>query len=110
MSAAEQWYRFESTVVSDGVDQFDNPVGPGSTQLRLYHYPVVGKTPKGVWLDIYGRRRLVLMEARKRYACPTIHEAAESFRKRKARQTWILKRQIHHVEEALLLLDSGNYL
>ena len=46
---------------------------------KLFEWCVASHTPKGVWLTLYGGRRFVLLGATKRFACPTLDEAAESF-------------------------------
>lgn len=74
--------------------------------MGLCEFAVVSTTPKGVWLDDFGRSRFVLQGARKRFACPTIPEAYESFRARKQAQLRILQRQIEDVERMLHLAEA----
>lgn len=98
----EVWYRFHERVVSAGVDEWDNPVGPGRIEVYVSKYPVMKHTPKGVWLDIYDQKKFVLRDARKRYACPTMEEALESFVARKKRQIRILSTRLRHAEDAIM--------
>lgn len=68
------WYRFDDSPYESGGR-------PYLTELR-----VVRETPKCVVLDHYGYEKLVLKEARKRFAYPTVELAAESYRIRKSHQ------------------------
>jgi len=56
----------------------------------LRRVPVLKETPKGWWLDDWGKRRFALKDARKRFAHPTEVEARTSYAARKARQISIL--------------------
>lgn len=96
------FYRYDDIVFAAPVDEFDNPTGPGRLAVRLRKYEVIRATPKGVWLDI---GRFVRLDARKRFACPTVAEAAESFRARKERQRAIYEARANRAERALELLD-----
>ena len=64
-------------------------------------HAVIERTPCGVWLDYHGQRKFVLSGARKRFACPTIEEAKESFIARKTRQLAILRARVLRVESLL---------
>jgi hypothetical protein len=102
----EYYYRFESISYSPGVDQFDNPLpGPGRLDVYLQKLRIIRRTPKGVWVDRTSHRfhgpRFILTDARKRFACPTIEEAKESFIARKKRHIRIMKRLISEAERAL---------
>ncbi len=97
--AVEVWFRFEDYVTCH-LDQFEEPCGR-EIQVWLRRYPVLKRTPKGAWLDINARRRFVLAGARKRYACPTIEEARESFLARKAAQRRILVARLRDVDAAV---------
>mgnify|MGYP006943670495 CR=1 FL=1 len=90
---SDVWYRVEASLVSAGVDEFDNSLGPPDVRLYVRKYPVIKVTPKGVWLNVYGDRRFVRTEARKRYACPTEQEAYLSFVARAERRCRILEEQ-----------------
>lgn len=92
-----RYYRIEDSHVS------------GGGRAYLHSFNVVRKTARGVWLDVYGRDRFQLSDCRKRFACPTLAEALESFKARKRRQLKLLRAQIQHVEEALADLDSPSW-
>jgi hypothetical protein len=87
-------YRYNGVLYGDG---------NGYTYIRVYlsKYPITKKTNKGIWIDIFGRKRFVLLSARKKYACLTQEEALESFKARKNRQIRILNSQLTHAKEAL---------
>ena len=71
------------------------------TSVACYQYPVIKETLKGVWLDVYGVKKFVLTDARKRWACPTQEEALFGFIKRKEKQALILRGQLEAVEAIL---------
>lgn len=103
------WYRIEDRLYSTcsidaaGCEQYGTSVG-----IVTSKFMVLKHTPKGVWLDIIGGRRWVSRESHKRFACPTLEEARESFRARKARQIRILRKQISNIEHALQLVEVKN--
>lgn len=104
--SVEKWFRFEDRRYST-VDEFDNHCG-SYVDVILMEFVVDRHTPKGVWLRTFmGSRRFVLSSARKRFACPTIEEAAESFRARKAAQLRIYTAKVSHVHSALLCLERA---
>lgn len=90
------WHRYDAVRYTD-------------QQLMLvrYEYPVLKITRCGVWLDIYGQARFVLLTARKRYACPTEAEALASYHTRKKRQVKILSAQLRQAETARILTKEG---
>ena len=103
----EFYYRFDDRLVSAGVDEFDNPLGPPQVHIYVSKLRVLKHTPKGVWLDLgFGDRRFVLDAARRKYACPSFEEARTSFNARKARQVKLLQIQIAHVMRATELAAS----
>lgn len=95
------WYRFEDRLVSAGVDEFDNPLGPAQLHVVAKELRVISYTPKGVWLQVYSGKRFVLRDARKRYACPTPDEAFESYKGRKERQFEIYQRKADNAVRAI---------
>lgn len=103
---SEVWYRYDSYLVSAGVDEFDSPLGPPSVAVYLHTYKVLKHTRRGVWLDNYNAKRFVLSTARKRFACPTIEEAKQSFIARKRRQAHILQRQVEHALRAIEVVEA----
>ena len=98
-----KWYRFEEIHYAPSLDEFDNPVGEGHTDVCKIELDVIKKTPCGVWLDLgFGSgSRWVSCTSHKRYACPTEAEAMESFLARKRRQITILQSQIKRAERAI---------
>ena len=97
-------YRIEDYLESAGVDEFDNPLGPPRVRVVIRKFEVKKVTAKGVWLDrgLMGSR-FVKSGTIKRYSCPTLAEALESFKARKRKQISILSRKISNAEEALQL-------
>ena len=92
----EYWYRFDSRVWREK-----------DVTITLYRFAVIRHTLRGVWLD-YGieKDKFVLVNARKRFACPTLDEAKESFLARKKIQLIILEEQTKGVRRILLEADS----
>ena len=84
------WYRLDDRSYAS-FDEF------GDTD-RVFHdvichkYRVVKLTPCGAWLETgYSSTRWTSRKARKRFACPTVHEALESYIARKRKQAAILR-------------------
>jgi hypothetical protein len=104
---AEVWYRVVDFRYAPTLDEWDRPQGDGQSALKVSEYLVVRHTERGVWLHLDGwGRRFVLRDARKRFACPTLKEAWESFRARKERQLRLLTAQIAHVRRVLEMGES----
>ncbi len=99
----ETMHRFIDAVYSNGVDQYDNPY-PGHT-MKLLHceYPVVRHTPKGIWIDMHGDERFVLLSGVKRFAHPTAEEAIQGLIGRKAAHVRHCQARLALAEEALEL-------
>lgn len=72
------------------------------SSIFLNTYEIISRTPCGVWIDDYGKKRFVLSNARKRFAYPTEAEAAIAFRARKKKQVQILKQRLKEAEQFLL--------
>jgi hypothetical protein len=100
----ELWYRFDSCDVCAGIDESGEVIHTDEPIVDVYlkRYSVIKHTPKGVWLD---NGRFVLKDARKRYACPTVEEARDSFKARKTAQIRILRRRARSAELAMGLID-----
>lgn len=109
----DRWYRFEDVQYASLVDEFDNPVGTGRLDVVMRQYKVIKLTPKGVWLcEVIGDfmspdQRFVRRTARKRFACPTIEEATESFIARKQRQAKILTSQARRALRAIDIIKKA---
>lgn len=111
----ESWYRYEDIQYAAPVDEFDRPCGKGELLVLLREYPVLRHTPKGVWLAGTGDLRyshhidrFVRNDAKKRFACPTIEEAKESFIARKRRQASINHARAERAEEAIKIINRGS--
>lgn len=103
-------YRFENRLVSAGVDEFDNSLGPPRVSVVLRKLKILKTTPTGFWVQVFfTERRFVKAKAHKRYACPTPEEALESFRARKNRQVSILLAQVARAREALFMAERGMF-
>lgn len=79
------------------------------SRLYLSSYKVVGKTPKGVYIETENyEKRLVINDWRKKYAYPTKEEAMVAFIRRKERQIAILESQLHFAKVYLKIATSDN--
>ena len=102
-----EWYRYQEQRYAAPLDEFDEPMGSGSVQVLLHTFKEDKLTPKGVWLRqtfnatgwVSDKKRFVLRDARKRYACPTKKEALESLIARKTKQIKILHAHRRNAEE-----------
>jgi hypothetical protein len=77
-----------------------------STEVTTYRYEVIKRTQCGVWLDVCGRKKFVKTDTRKKFACPSLEEAIESFRKRKAAQIRIYQNRATNAQESLVILEN----
>lgn len=105
----DELLRYEDVVYAAAMDEWDRSTGPGTLEVKLRRYPILKRTPKGAWIDTglgLLQPRFVLLEARKRFACPTEPEAMESFIQRKRQQLRILKTKVARVETALRLIKE----
>ena len=75
--------------------------------LYVSKYPIVRKTPKGCWVDDYGKERFVLEGEGKRFAYYTKEKALYNFLRRKQTQIKILNTQLLHATQALVLAKKG---
>ena len=106
------WYRYEDIRYAAPLDEYDQAVGRGRLVIELRKFEVNKITPKGVWLAYKfgaltcGDRRFVLLDAHKRFACPTIKEAKESFLARKRKQSRIYKSRMLDAEEAIHMIEA----
>ena len=99
------WYRLEDRLEGDERSSW--------VKVTCYKLLVVKETPKGVKLVglQYGhaKPRFVGHGTKKQFACATIEQAVESFKKRKARQARILESQAAGAREAHDLAHTGDY-
>jgi len=80
MDEPEIWYRLDDRAFSQSSGWDDD------TYYTVYD--VIKHTPRGVWLKrgSFGGKRFVLKDAYRKFACPTLAEALESFIARKEKQ------------------------
>jgi hypothetical protein len=98
----EHWHRFSEQKFASPLNEFDEPCGRGTIELVHETYPVIKHTKCGAWLKLGdGSHRFVNKTSRKRFACPTIEEALESFIRRKQRQITIYSNRAYDAEIAL---------
>jgi len=99
MKSHEHWYRYTDFLID---------TDPICVSIELKTYLVIRHTPKGVWIDTRfdlaekSRKKFILKDAMKRFACPTIEEAKESFLARKRKQLRIYKARTKQVEQVII--------
>ena len=112
----EFWFRYENHRYAAPVDEWGDVVGRGHLEVVLLKLRVLKHTPKGVWLDASRSRMwsqfrcFVLRDARKRFACPTIEDAKESFVARKQRQARIYRARLADAEEAICIIEEKSLM
>lgn len=84
------------------LDEWDN-LSYTTSHIYLKIYEITSITPCGYNIDMYGKRKWVSNSSKKRFAYPTTDEAWKSFKIRKERQRKILKEQLNHIENVLVL-------
>jgi len=107
-------YRFEEVSYSTIIDAEAEIYG-SRLELELRAYFIQKKTPKGFWIedervlsfDGSQSLRFINNDWNKRFACPTLEEAIESFKARKQRQIRIYEGKISVARVALKLLEQG---
>jgi hypothetical protein len=103
---SDLYHRFEDHLTAPPLNEWDEPVGRSQLHIIHYTFPVLTHTPKGVWLGLLGGgRRWVRNDARRRFACPTIELARESFIARKKRQAGIYDARASYAREAIAKIE-----
>ena len=112
---ADTFYRYEDVKYAPPLDEFDNPCGDGELKVELRHFLVSKRTPKGVWLvPVYGKYvcgdspRFMLNDSHKRFACPTVEQARESFIARKRKQARIYQSRADRARRAIYIMEGDN--
>ena len=108
----EKFYRYEDQIYSYGDEEYGFFIGGPKVKLR--EYKVIKHTLKGVWIWIYeptqfnlcGKKRFILLNARKKFACPTKDAARKSFLRRKKKQLKILTKQIERCKQAIQIGEN----
>lgn len=79
--------------------------GHSDEELFLERFKVVGVTPKGRWICVWGKKKFVNITAHKQYACLSEKDALHSFISRKKRQLRILRGQMDRAEAGLQVAE-----
>lgn len=98
-------YRYEDIEYTSINDKLDHSLLNMNLKIELHKYPIVKKTPKGVWINYGIGRRFVLLGAIKKFAYLTKKDAFESFKFRKQQQMKILTHQLCRVKEILYMIE-----
>ena len=102
----EFFYRYVDRRLANFADEWGDSTG-SRPDVVLRKYGVIKHTPKGTWIDEgWDSKKFVLRDARRRWACPTVEEAEESFMARKRRQLSILQAHQRHVEDVMAMVEG----
>ena len=101
-------YRVEAILTASYTDW----ESPNWLTLRDFHFnlrqfPVIKETPKGKWINEYGRKRWVGNDTLRRFAHPTVPEAYAAFLARKKKQRRILKSQLRDCEAQINMAETA---
>ncbi|MNR71248.1 hypothetical protein D3C71_18630 [compost metagenome] len=100
------FYRYIEVTYAAPADDYGESSGPGRTVVELRSYPVIRHTPQGAWIGgTPDGKRFVRLTANKRFACPTIAEAAESYKARKRSQLRILQARVARTQLVLAEIE-----
>ncbi len=102
-----EWYRFEDKRYAGPLDEYDQPT-PSTLTVHLRKYKVLKITPKGAWVHLgpFSGKRFVRRDVTRRFACPTVEEALESFKARKAKQARIYRKRADDADRASRLAEN----
>jgi len=101
-------YRYEDIHYAPSLNEFDDPIGGVSVEIHLKEYLVLSKTSKGIWIENCGKRKFILLSAKKKFAALTKQEAFKDFRCRKNIQLYIQKARLRSIEEVQRLILNWN--
>lgn len=96
------YYRYYDTLYSNGTDEFGDALPGGHMEVQLMTIPVLKATKCGAWIGwSESDKRFINNSWTKRWACPTIKEAQESYIARKKREIALYQGRINYAQEAL---------
>lgn len=76
-------------------------------RLVCRKFEIVKRTPKGVWIKLpMSNQKFILLNAHRRFACPTKMEAIQSCRARKNKYNRILQGKIDYNNRVLIACDQ----
>ena len=113
----EMWYRFEDRRYSVTIDA-ELEIYGSRLDVELREYYVHHHTPKGVWLTLFRSKglpfkdywsRFVLKSATRKFACPTIELAKESFIARKRKQSSIYRDRAAQADRAIDIVKERKW-
>jgi hypothetical protein len=96
-------HRFEDVVYAAMLDEYEDRSGYVRVGINHKTYTILKVTKCGAWIDVYGKRKFVNLEARKKFACKTRDDALISFLARKSAQERILKAKLKNNQAAIVL-------
>ena len=100
LEGADVLWRLEARSYSR-IEDADAELYSSYTVLEMYWFAVMRRTPKGCWILADQGDRFVRLDARKRFATPTIKEAVESFIARQRRRERIYTHRLQQTKDNL---------
>ena len=94
------------------ISESPNEYMEDGVNLFMERFPVEKETRSGVWINVYGKNKFVLLRhntgsiTRKRWACVTIPEAIESYKKRKRHELGHLTARVNIVKLAQVAIEK----
>jgi len=111
--STDVYYRYVDKYYAPPLDEYDCPTGSSRMEIVLEVYSVIKRTPKGVRIArqcmlgyVDTTTRMVLDSSKKKFACPTLALAKESFIARKTRQASIYKAKYEDALKAIRLIEG----
>lgn len=104
-ATGDTWYRIEDRRYSIADDYGDHAYTDHDAAIRVL--TVIKVTPKGVRVQFgtCGEVHFVLDSATRKFACPTVALALESYQARKRRQMGIYQARIDGIRDSLLAAE-----
>lgn len=106
------YYRYEDYLQSSGGYDMQGEWEPGPSVLRVrvVHYPVVKKTPKGAFIyDDVGKRRFICDNWYCKFANPTVEGARRDFIARKRKLIAVQERRIRDARLAIATAERNEF-
>lgn len=74
--------------------------------LTITAWPVLKRTPKGAWIDMWDKRKFICFNWNKQFACETPGRALQAYRARRRRQIGILEAQLRQARLGLMIANG----
>ena len=103
------WWRCEVRHYAAPLNEYEEPAGPGSVEVRMDAWPIIKITPKGVKVGFHALAKegtFILATATKQFAHATKADAIDAMLARKTRYLRILKARALEALQAIDLVTE----